>query len=620
VLTLAQETLLFSTGSGQIALLAESRSWHHVVVQLSQNKKLSFAEIVIDKHAFGPVKAKGQSVAAEILFGDCLTPLPVPLHLAKLVSVSEAHLTESQVAEIHSKGPTDLTLRTLPAEKSESVFIVPYLGFASYFRSSVQIEHLFKRLESVRSNDHFRSVFTALANLQKLNRLKPDQFWSRMVLAFKRCQPIIANRLYAYVSDFILPSYDPAEAAKIVYLLLSDQEIYFSFSYDAIAALLSHVIEKVDWDALAGLRLLDSLLITIRSGIEDRLIDLLFPLISKLLSVTTAEVSLRAFFNYAMAISDWHADESTDLLRAPVPTSELQTKFLFLFVSTVKLLPADNPLFSNAQLLDFILLFSDERAFLLIDLLAFYSKENQKYNQPSSLACFVFGRFSSERKVWGYVFSILAGAQPQPIFPKRLQIRRPAFVSVVIDMLSDLAMKAASAALNSEIKPETNLLAKVVRLLLTLPPPDLFLFIQPNCILLMHHLTHLGVCPMSFAPDSTFERKEKLWATFSLDHPTREQITGIVRLTTPQPISEPIVPENLGYDAEATRSTSFLYFPFDSEDTKWMTDVLTGSGLLKFFVAVVVSLPLKIFQIYSSDLSSAIPLCTKLISTFLHSN
>jgi hypothetical protein len=123
-----------------------------------------------------------------------------------------------------------------------------------------------------------------------------------------------------------------------------------------------------------------------------------------------------------------------------------------------------------------MLLFLDERAFALIELLSFWSHQNQKNVQPSSLLCYVFGRLSSERKVWKFAFSSLSGVLPVVKFPKRLQVRRAAFVSVAVETLSELAMRVTSAGLNNENRNEICLFPKVIKVLLTLSHPDCGLF------------------------------------------------------------------------------------------------------------------------------------------------
>jgi hypothetical protein len=151
----------------------------------------------------------------------------------------------------------------------------------------------------------------------------------------------------------------------------------------------------------------------------------------------------------------------------------------------------ESPRYTTSQLLDFILLCLDERTLSLLELLSFYSHHNHRYIQISSLLCSVFGRLASQRRVWGFAFSILAGAVLMVKFPKRFQIGRPAFVSMIIEMVAELLIKAALTNLTSEDTNEIRLLPKVVTFLLTIRCADGNLSVQPNCILLMHNLANL---------------------------------------------------------------------------------------------------------------------------------
>jgi hypothetical protein len=75
-------------------------------------------------------------------------------------------------------------------------------------------------------------------------------------------------------------------------------------------------------------------------------------------------------------------------------------------------------------------------------------------------------------------------------------------------------------------------------------------------------LGEFGVTPKAF--DSAKEPIEKVRATCVLNPPSEEHIAQIVHLATPNQVAEPTVPDNLSYDAEATKSAFFLNFPFDS--------------------------------------------------------
>ena len=598
-LTMVEESLVFSTTTEQIALLAQCESWHHVVIHIHHNRtNVDTAEIILDLQHFGPVKSHQSRLPESVVFGDCGQPLPVALHLAESILISGVNFTEAEVEQINKQGPGDLSRKTVCSERSDFVYLVKYLGFASYFRSSIQIENLFGLLEMVKSNEQFKSVFVALLNLQKLHHLKFGKFWSRLFLSFKRARHVTDTRLQFYLVEYPLGFYDSKHLSKVFFLFFNDIESWHVFPAESIRAVFQRSLEiDISWDDWQDTKVFNTMLTLLRSGLQEELSDIVLRILSIILTKAANPEMLKAYFNAAVSMCDWRLEKDTDLLRKSVMESTIQNTMFTEFVSQVQRANLDVELYECSELLEFMMLFLDDRSLILMELLAYYSQRNSKYLRASALLSYVFEKLSVDVRTWNYAFGILTGNIRSVKFPEKFEMQRPSFVGAFLGMLSDLSMRAAYEALESvDTTAKSNMLARIMTSLLSLDRNQYAIFAQPTYENLLHNLQNLGISPNSYELNGSGERKEKVWASFAINMPNKDELKSVCDLVTNTDVFTVTVPENLCYEAEATKSTSFLYFPDDSEDPQWMIDVAKKVKLANFFASIILAAPLSRYQ------------------------
>ena len=593
-LNMVEESLIFSTSTEQIALLAQSEAWHHVVVHIHHSRTNSdTAEIILDLQHFGPVKSQQSALPEDVVFGNRLHPLPTALHLAESIMISSVNFTESEVIQINRQGPIDLSRKCACSERSDFVYLVKYLGFASYFRSSIQIENLFGLLEMVKSNEQFKSVYLALLNLQKLHMLKFTKFWSRLLLSFKRCRHVVESRLLFYLIEHPLSFYDVKHFAKVLFLFLSDIESWHVFPIESIRSVFQRSMEIQDvWEKYEEPHLFDSMLTILRSGLREELSEIVLVILANSLGKHATAANLRAYFNAAVSICDWKLEKNEDLLRKPVSESPVQNSMLSTFVSKAQTANLDVELYECSELLEFMFLFLDERAIILMDLLSYYSQRNPKYIKASALLSYVFEKLSFDVRTWNYAFGILTGTIRTKKFPEKFEIQRPAFLGAFLGMLSDLSMKTAYEKMESiDCAAKCNLLARIMKSLISLEKSQYAILAQTMYDNLLHNLENLGISPNSYELNATGERKEKVWASFAINMPNKDELKTVCDLVTHTSVYTATVPENLCYEAEATKSTAFLYFPDNSDSSGWMIDLAKKMKLAHFFANIILAAP-----------------------------
>ena len=600
-LELQEDILTISTNRDKInhtldqSKISESHpsKWHNIVIVFHMRRNIAYkCEVVIDNIHIGFLKIDIQAIPSIAIFGNEKSPIPVPLLISSNIIFSDSMLNEEQISNSYFLGPSSsINKNKCIYNKSSSVFFVKYLGFASYFRSSIQIEKLFCILEKSNSLDKFISVFKTLINLQLIHHLKFTKFWSRMTLSFCRQKDLIEEELHYIICDIACSFYGSDNTfSKALFEFLSDSEIYFVFSILAIKQLLNKILENpnVNWQFLDDSNLTSYLMTSLRSGIDEKLKLSFVPIISKLIQVKPNPDKLKYFFNSIFSLCDWTFD-SIDLLREPVPNSVIQHRLIFAFVSAAKLIP-DIELYNMNQILTFMMLFLDDRAICLSELIALYSYKNLKYVTSTPLLKYIFSSLSGSIKTWIVALSILSGSPPQTNLIKNFQIRRPAFMSTILEMLNSLAANCAYSALESK-SGNTKLFGKIVHVLSSLDKTQYNFFTQQQCIPILHSLLFLGICPNTYISDSsTNERSVKIWSTFSLQPPSKTDIKGIVSLTTPSSLFQPFVPDNLCYDAKSISSESILYFPDDIssfEECSVLFDIVKSSCLLSLFTTVI---------------------------------
>ncbi|KAK8891430.1 hypothetical protein M9Y10_028639 [Tritrichomonas musculus] len=614
------ETLLAKTNRDKLTIPSSSGKWHHVVIIFHMRRNVAYkCEIILDRQHIGFLKIDLQTIPSSATFGHKKLPIPAPLLISSNVFLTESMINEEQINSIYKVHLSAFTVTPsqcwYSSKSGTNVVFVNYLGFASYFRSSINIEKLFALLEKVGSNidkknlanetsndliEQFKSIYLALLNLQNVNRTKFSIIWGRMILSFCRCKELIEETLHYYACDLIDVYYSssssfispPKSISKrvttAIFLLLSDVEIYSIFSYDSIKQYFAHILElnTVDWKLLELLKITEFLMTALRSGIDDNFKLMFVPLLSRSTQVEPTSSKLRLFFNSVMSVGDWTYNV-VDLIHENVSFSHIQHKLLSVFVNSAKVIQ-DTELYTLNQILLFMMLFLDERAICLAELIAIYSYRNPKYiSTPNHLLSYVFSTMAIENnKIWKVAFSILSGNMPLQKFIKGFQIRRPQFLPVILDMLNALAANCAHLIIENEEQKDDedeetktkkkmndhliNLFTKVIHVLLSLDKSQFPFFSQPQCLTALHSLLFLGITPNSYSADEKSERTIKIWTTFSIQPPTKSEIKQIINLTTQSSLFSPIVPENLCYEPKAISSSSksILYFPDDFDEVK----------------------------------------------------
>ncbi|OHT11447.1 Beige/BEACH domain containing protein [Tritrichomonas foetus] len=639
-LELSEDNIIITTSRDKLNISARENHWHHVVIIFHMRRNITYkCEIIVDKVHSGFLKVDLQSTPSIITFGDEKNPLQSPFYLSKNIIINESMMTNEQIESIYNSGPSDSSAHASHTYKSPHAVFVNYLGFASYFRSSIQIEKLFGLLEDVSSREEFYSVFSALMKIQSIHHAKFKKFWSRMILSFYRKKDLIDEELNRIVCEYVPLYCSSKDFTKAIFQMISDVEIYFVFSILSIKQLFNQILENpiIDWKYLDKLGLTNALMTAIRSGIDEKLKLAFVPLISKVVHVEPTESKLRAFFNSIISLGDWTFD-IVDLLREPIKSSVIQHRLLTVFVSSAKQIP-EIELYQMKDILTFMMLYLDDRAVCLSELIAIYSYRNPKYVVPSPLLNYVFSYFSGNPNIWKSALSILSGNPPQPRFIKNFQIKRPVFLSTVLEMLNSLTSLCAYSLIettenqkqtesettdnnsnhnnndndlnpnhfsnkneknnepsskgikeiNSEdnLKFQNNLLEKVIHIMLSLDKAQYIHFTQQQCMPVLHSLFFLGICPNSYSTDPNSERVSKVWSSFSLQPPSKAEIKAISCLVTQSTLYQPIIPDNLCYDANSISSDSILYFPDNIQDCSPLLSLMKSSRLLDFFVSIL---------------------------------
>lgn len=603
------ETILAKTTKGKLRIQASTGKWHHVVVIFHMRRNIAYkCEFIIDKQHVGFVKLELQSIPSSIVFGHIKKPLPVSLELSDSIIFSENMLTDDLIKSIYKLGPSDINMNRIIPTAITNVAYVHYLGFSSYFRTSIQIERLFSLLEKVgheNREDDFKAVYKALLNLQSTIRAKFRKFWGRMILSFCRCNELINESLSFYACDYLSAfcinstSFNVTKrVTTAIYLILSIIDIYFVFSYNAIKHLFDSIIDckLLDWKQLEKFEFVQNVMTVIRSGIEDNFKLLFIPIITKLIQNDPTPSKLNPLFNSFMSLCDWTFD-TVDLFHDSVAFSELQYQLLLSFSAAAKMIPDyEYPL---NQLLMYMMLFMDERSIILADLIAFYSARNPKYIiTPNNILNYVFQILAlRDIKIWKIAFSILSGVATQNTFVQGFHIKRPVFVSVILDMLTNLTSVCSHSLLTNNSCDKSSLLQKVLNVVLSLDHSQFALFSQPNSLVHLQSLIFLGIQPNSYS-DEKGNRIPKNWTNFPITQPTKAEIKQVLTYTAQSSLFTTNIPDNLNYEPVST----ILEFPDDIENTSELTfssqieneiftkfsELLKDTHLLDFFVLVIV--------------------------------
>lgn len=597
-------------------------NWHNVIVSfIGKRNIINTVNIRIDNLTHTDLielKIEEQSfLPSSLVFGDIKKSNFVPIQFSKNIILSENVITANKANTIFLKGLYHPMQKIKCSKRSQYAFEVHYLGFPSYYKNKVKIENIFDFLDHLESIDDFKYIFNVLLNLQLLNNINFNYFWHRIIISLKRKKELISNELSYFVHIATKPLLDVELRTKEINIFLSDTEFYFIFDFQSIKNLLDSILSdnSIDWNCLENYDLTNSLLSIIKSGIKEDIQLLLVPVLNKLLKANQTALKLKSFMNSVISMSDLSYTfdmfntmiQFDELIRIPkaedASNSEVIIQLLNSFVESAKI--CFEEVYTLKQLLILMYLYSDEKAVVLADLLAFYSNKNPNYlkNYPQNLVNYIFSQLSEYSKMWKSAISILTSeltksknkTQSEKKYPT-LFIKKPTFVPVILGMLESLASKCSYHIIQQKGKKSSNnnlkLFCKVVNKLLNIEPTQFYLLYQEkNCDKYLNSLLFLGIIPNSYISDSNdnlSNRSAKILSTFSIDPPSKNEVKDIISLTTYSPLFSPInVPEKFYNEQQTIRSNSHLNFPNDLEDCKQLIDFIDESNILELFISIL---------------------------------
>ncbi|OHS96033.1 Beige/BEACH domain containing protein [Tritrichomonas foetus] len=592
-----QDTLLFTTAKEKTSLSTPCCIWHNLIVIFHSKRNIAYkCEIILDFTTRLSLKIDIQSTPSSVTFGDRNNLIPVPIQLAKSVILSETVFSEENISHISKQGPNDTSAKIGCTSKSKFVFDVHYLGFASYYNSSIDSENLFFRLEKIDFIDEFKSLFMVLLNLKSLRNYNFHLFWHRMIIAMKRKKSLVQSHL----DYFILNPKLKTKISKALNIFLSDPEIYFVFDQDSIINLLGQIssTSSLDWMILEKFGLSRSLFSILRCGINLDIQLSLIPIFNKLFKASHTVIKLKNILNTIVSFGDFTFDKTSfgDLIKNPLKESLVQNKLFLSFVESAKMFSEE--VLQLNQLLDIIILYLDNRIFPFFDLLAFYSHRNQKYirDTKNMILNYVFNYFSCEKQVWKYAFSILSGNVTQSKFYRAFQVKRPSFLPVIIDMLSKLASHCAHDIINSHEEDQSNkrLFSKIVSIILSLDE-SITAIISQSSLVYYFNLAQLGMMPNSFLITNNGERITQNWVNFShINSPSKNEIKNIYEKVTHSKIFPPHFPDTINYEPLSILSISSIYsssnninFPDNHTNCLKLFSFVRESNLIDLLICIL---------------------------------
>ena len=596
--------------------------WHNIIVTfLGKRNIINTCAIRIDNLILCDtveLKIEEQSfLPSSLTLGDSKIPNSVPIQFSKNIIISENALNSDQASKIYQNGLIHPTQKIKTTTKSQFAFEVHYLGFPSYYRTKTEIEDIFDFLDHLESIDEYKCIFNVLLNLQHLNQINFNYFWSRLYISLKRQKNLICQELPYFVHLSTKNLLEVPFRMKEINIFLSDTEIYFVFNFESIKNLLDSILNdnSIDWNCLENYDLTNSLLSIIRSGIKEEIQLLLVPILNKLLKANQTASKLKNFMNSVISMSDISNTfdmfnsmiQFDKLIKIPKSSefwnSEVINQLLISFVESAKICVEE--VYTLKQLLVLMYLYFDEKASILADLLAFYSYRNPNYlkKYPQNLVNYIFSSLSDNSKMWKAALSILTNeikikSHSNENKKKLLDIKRPDFLPVILSMLESLAAKCSHSIIQQKQKKNSKsfkLFSKIVNKLLNIESSQFyFLYQEKNCDKYLNSLLFLGIIPNSYLSDSidnlnkNSNRQLKILSHFSIDPPSKSEVKDIISLITPSNLFTPInVPEKFYNEQQTIQSNSSLDFPNDLEDCQPLIEFIKESNLLELFISIL---------------------------------
>lgn len=490
--------------------------------------------------------------------------------------------------------------------ETESVFISHYQGFASYFNTLIDIQEIFIRFENEKELSKLRAIFELLLKIQIVNAIPEGRFWDRLLLAMKRQHEIIQKDLLDFAFHIPKAYYDTNN--KIVTFLctiLNDLEFIFVFPIDQILHLLKFIEGELemqfDLSEESTYQYMQSIFIALRSGIDEKIVLALIPIFSLFISKHPSIQKFRFMFNTATSSCDWNQAMnyslpdypistlvSLDLVSLPVSNS-LLTSFLNLA------LKYECELYTYNELVEFMLLYDDERAISFAKLICLYSLRNPKYINNSLLANYAFSCHCDNREFWIVSFSILFGKLYSDL-PKDedLIIEQKDFLSVILEMISKSCAKYTSNyLLNNDIQQtKLELISEIFGVIFKIRNDNFSYFMQNNCQIPLYILSNIGIIPKSIIHD--WERVECNFLNYTPSHLSKEDLDRLINLCDSVSPFTKIIKEFECIQIAQTSSNLFndcLQFPFDVSSTDYISKLPFITHILNLFSSILFSAP-----------------------------
>ena len=610
-ISLSDKRFVVNSGQQMSAVEFAEDKWNHVFVNIHVKPA---RKVTIYLNRSEVASFKHEELIPRFVFGNDQSPLNHGFLLSRAILCSDKPITDVSEMTALEPGKLDVPGFHMPMiGLSQRVIDVKYMGFASYFKTMVQMEELFSILESSKNIDQFCSMLRALLLVQKVNETPIGQFWNRLMLAMKRCSELIAERLVDVIYTIPTTFYDVNTRTKYLEHLLLDIEIFFVMQKDCMLALLKMIAQDLETEynleMVNHAKLSSSLCLFMRAGLDDSIAVSLIPILSALIMARPTVSKLRFLMNTSIAACDWDSEVPMSLTDYPVhellgkdlPETVLHLRLLHAFTDLAKRC-SDTELYTYQQLLGFMLLFDDERSFMIADLIAVYSNKNPKYVKETSLASFAFAQQCESVGCWIRAFAILAGQVAYDIFPTKLIIARPDFLPVIINMLSSLCRKNAAAILIHKEPPTSKLLPQLMDILIT--TDDFSPFLSSSCQVPLAMLSNYGLVPKSMV-DESGERIECNWATFESTRLSKEDLKTAFLLCDKVPPFTQIMHE---CKELANAQTFPKYFqqiealPRDTDDLEWVTGLGISTPMTSLFASIIFAAKPQDFAGLLSDL------------------
>ncbi|KAK8890626.1 hypothetical protein M9Y10_035407 [Tritrichomonas musculus] len=604
-----------------------------------------------------------------IIVGDDEKPIESGFLVAKKILVADNSLSDTKNIWHMSPAHSYKGLKDAHIEKIEYVFISHYQGFASYFNTVLNLEEIFLKFDNEKDIANLRVLHTFLLKLQVVNEIPPNRFWERLFLSLKRQKEIIKNDLNEFAFHIPKAYYESNEMrTKYLGTLLNDIELFFLFSNEQVLNLLKLIENELktcfELDESTTNKIMLNISVAMRSGLDEQIVLQFIPIFAIFISMNPSVNKYRYFLNMAISSCDWNQAMSYTLPDFPaqvlmdidLPPTTVSNALLVSFISLAK--KYENELYSYHHLLNFMLLFEDERSLHFANLILHYSLKNPKYIKDSLLANYVFSCHCDSRDFWIVAFSILNGKNSIGMIPKQsISIEQKEFLPVIISMLSRLcgiitssvlnessnlitfsndssdtqlsgSEKARSESSDNVLKSDSDLInlqsnskdylndseyarcrneialtREIFDAILAINHDHYSYFLQSSCQIPLYILSNLGMMPKSITQN--WERIKCEFLSYTPCHLSREEIDSMIGLCDYfQPFAKIIKESEFVMNAKTNNVlfSNYLKFPFDLSSNQYINKLPFITNLLSLFSSILFSVAPNNFGNYLMDL------------------